>query len=398
MVDVLNQNGIQIKSLNEILTNLENGLKTIYGDDINLEQNSPDGQLVNIISQSIIDIKELIVDVYNSFNPDTASGRVLDERVAINNITRKGGTYTITNVDVTVDRTVSLQGLDEDFNNPDGTGYTVQDDSGNEFILIDSVTIEAGTHSLGFRAKDIGEVSTTIGTIINPVTVVLGVVDIENTSGALQVGEDLETDAQLRVRRASSTANGSNGYLNGLLGVVLELDGVTDGKVFENVTNVEDANGIPAHGIWLIVEGGSIADIANKIYDKKSYGANMKGDVTYDIDTPSGGVFTAKFDRPTPEDLYIRFDLKPTREDVIFDLEAIKQSIVDKLSYSIGQFAETSKITVLALEAINDNGGNGVPINVEISIDNMTWEDYLETSNLDSKFVIDVANIDITEV
>ena len=398
MTDTINENGLELKTLNEIIEDLETGFKNIYGQDSNIDSDTQDGQTINLFAQTLADLRSLANDVYQSFNPDTATGAVLDQRVAINNIERKAGTFTIAPVEITVDRTVTLAGLDADFNNVDGTGYTVQDDAGTQFILVDTTVLTAGTTSLNFRAKEIGEVEVLTDTITNAVTVVLGVTDINNPSGAISTGENEETDTELRIRRGQSVANASNGYLNGLLGSVLDLDGVTEAKLFENVTNSVDSDGIPAHGMWLIANGGANSDIANVIYSKKSYGANMKGDVVVPITTASGAVFNAKFDRPTGQDLYIRFDIKPTVTGQIFDQPAIKQYIVDNLEYNIGEFAETSAITAVASDAINANGGGGVPINVEISDDGATWVDFLETPTLDAKWTLTTTNITITEV
>lgn len=398
MPDTLNENGLQVKSLNEIIADLETGFKEIYGEDINLASNSPDGQLINLFAQASIDIRELIQETYVSFDPDQASGVVLDQRVTINNIQRKAGSYTIQPIDIVTDRTVNLQGLDADFNNPDGTGFTIQDDAGNQFILIDSATLTAGTTTVNFRSKAIGEVTTTVGTITNPVTVVLGVTSVNNSSGALSVGQDEETDAELRVRRQASVANASAGYLNGLLGTVLAIDGVTSARLYENVTNSVDADGIPAHGIWLIAEGGANTEIADAIYSKKSYGANMKGDVEVEIVTDSGAIFTAKFDRPDEENLYIRFDIQKTAPTATFDQSAIKEYIANNLSYDIGQFAETSEVTAVAKNAIANTGGGGVPVNVEISLNGSDWFDYLTVATLKNKFVLDTTRITITEL
>jgi len=398
MPDIINASGLQVKTAEEIRQDLENGLRNIYGADINLDQNSPDGQLVGILTQMAVDIRELAVQVNNNFNPDRAFGRLLDERVVINNIERNGGTYTITDIDITVDRTVTLQGLDAAFNDINGQGYTVQDNAGNEFILIDTDTITAGTHSLSFRAKEIGRVETTIGTITNPVTVVIGVTNINNGSAPTTIGQNEETDAQLRVRRQRSVALSSTGYLNGLLGDVLALDGVTDAVLYENVTNSVDADDIPAHGIWLVVEGGANTDIGNMIYENKSYGANMKGDVDVNIVTASGGLFVAKFDRPTAQDLYIRFEIQRTVPLYVFDLDSIKQYIVDNLIYSIGDYSETSLVTAQAVAGIANQGGGGVPINVELSDDDIAWTDFLEVPTLDSKWTLDVSRIDITVI
>lgn len=398
MPDSIGATGLAIKTLPEIIADLETALKNIYGSDINLEQNSPDGQLVNIVAQAAVDIRELAQQIYNGFNPDAAIGRVLDQRVALNNIERQGGTYTITPITLVTDRTVTLNGLDANFNDPNGTGFTIQDDAGTQFILIDTVTLTAGTNVVNFRAKNIGNVETTTGTITNPVTIVLGVTSINNPSAALEIGQNEETDAELRVRRQKSVAIASTGYLNGLLGSVLNLDGVTDAVLYENVTNSADANGIPAHAIWLIAEGGANTDIANEIYSKKSYGANMRGDVEVDITTASNDIFTAKFDRPEAKDLFIRFDIQPTNAAATFDQAAIKAEIVANLSYNIGEYAETSRITCIAKDAVSSLGGGGVVINVEISDDDVTYTDYLTVDTLDEQWVVDDARITITEL
>lgn len=398
MPDQFDANGLQVKTINEIIADLEAGYRSIYGADINLDQNSPDGQTINLFAQSAVDLRELLVSVNKSFDPDFAVGQTLSSRVALNNIERAGGTYTIVPIDIVVDRTVALQGLDADFNNPDGAGFTISDNAGNEFILIDTQNITAGSYTVNFRARQIGEVNVTLNTIQNPVTIVLGVTSIDNTSAPLEIGQEEETDAELRFRRQQSVALGATGYLNGLLGDVLNLDGVTDGVIFENITNVVDADGIPAHGIWLIAEGGSNEEIANEIYGNKSYGADMRGDVEINITTQSGAIFVAKFDRPIAEDLYIRFDIQPTVPGATFDLTAIRQYIVDNITYNINQFAETSAITCAAVEAISSVGGGGVPVNVEISLDGISYFDYLETTTKKNQFTLDVSRIAITEL
>lgn len=398
MPDEINETGLQTKTLNEIILDLETGFKEIYGVDINIDQNSPDGQLINIFAQSGIDIRELLTGVYNSYNPDRAVGIQLDERVLINNIDRKGGSYTIQPIVIVVDRTLDLKGLDANFNLATGDGYTIQDNSGNEFILIDSSTLTSGTHTKNFRAKNIGLVETTVATITTPVTIVLGVVSVNNASGALEVGTDQETDAQLRVRRTYSTSLNASAYLNGLLGTALNIDGVSDARLFENFTSSIDADGIPAHGFWLIVEGGANTDIADAIYKKKSYGSNMKGDVSIEIITASGQSFFAKFDRPIPKDLYIEFSIQPLTSGQTFDLTALKNYIVSNLSYGIGEAAESSKITCVIKDGIAETGGLGVPVLVEISDDDVTYLEYLETDTKNEQWTIDATRITITVI
>lgn len=398
MVDKFDGTGLTVKTYTESRNDLILGYQSIYGADINVDQNSPDGQQIGITTQIATDLREVLVRINNGFDPDLAEGRILDQRAAINNVIRQGGTYTITPIDIVVSQTVTLAGLDDDFNDPLGEGYTISDDAGNEFILIDTQTLTAGSHTVNFRAKNVGLVETTTGTIQNPVTIVLGVTSVNNPSSPIQIGSEEETDAELRTRRQRSVALASNGYLNGIRAALLNLDGVSEAAVFENFTNAVDADGIPAHGIWAIVEGGANSDIADVIYEKKSYGSNMKGDTTVTIDTPSGGVFVARFDRPSSEDLYVRFDIQKIKTTAVFDTDAIKEYMVANIEYKIGQVAETSDLTALARAAIDNTGGGGVPVNVEISNDGATWVDYLETTTKDLQFTMATARITITEL
>lgn len=396
MPDIINAAGLQVKTAAEITADLNSGMQGIYGADINIDQNSPDGQMIGILTQMAVDIRELAVAVNSGFDPDQAIGTVLDQRVTINNIQRRGGNYTIQPVDIVVTNTVTLVGLDANFSNPNGTGYTVQDGSGNQFILSSTVTLIPGSYPLNFRAKQVGDVNVPINTITTPVTVVLGVQSVNNSQAALTVGQTEETDTQLRTRRAQSPAIASSGYLNGLLAKVLALPTVTEAVLYENVGNDTDANGIPPHCMWLIAAGGSSADLGQTIYQNKSAGCDMRGDITYNITTVSGSVFTAKWDVPIAQNLYIKFTILTTTPGFTFNLDTITAYIADTLKYHIGELAETSLITDIARDAIASQGGGGVPIAVQISNNNVDWSNYLAAATLASQWTLDASRIYIT--
>lgn len=398
MTSQITANGLSIDTLDAITQSLVNGFKNIYGANINVDQNSPDGQMIGIFAQATEDLLEFIANVNNSFDPDQAQGVLLDQRCAINNIERLGGTYTIQPISVTVNQTVTLDGLDANFDSPTATGYTVQDSSGNQFILQTTTTFTAGTTVANFRAALIGVVSVPINTITTPVTIVQGVTGVNNPNAAITVGQNEETDAQLRTRRAQAVANATTGYLNGLLAKIQALSGVTEAVLYENDTGSTDANGTPAHTVWLIVAGGSNSDIANTIYENKSYGCGMRGAQTFNITTANGTIFVAKWDNPTPETLYIKFTIQtvPSGSGFSFNTTTIAASMASLLQYGIGQVAETSLITAAAVAAIAAQGGGGVPLLVQISIDNATWTDYLTPTGINYQWNVAAANIDIT--
>lgn len=397
-VDAVTATGITVQSNNDLVTGLTTGLQGIYGADINVDQNSPDGQLIGIVAQAGTDIRELAVQIYNNFDPDQATGTVLDQRVALNNIQRQGGTYTIQPIDMVFSSTVTLAGLDANFNSPTGSGYTVQDNSGNQYILLNTQTFTAGTTTVNFRAANIGLVQPVVNTITIPVTVVLGVVSVNNSVAPLTKGQNQETDGQLRLRRQQSVSIASAGFLNGLLGSVLALNGVVEASLYENVTNSTDANGIPAHGIWLIVSGGSASDIANAIYNKKSYGSNMKGSVTYNITTPSTAIFTAQWDVPVATRLYVKFNLKKLVSTTVFNTAAIAQNIASSAVFGIGQIADMGTITNLAINAVNANGGGGLVLDVLLSTDGTNYFDYRSVATLAGQFTLAYTDIAITVV
>lgn len=395
MSDVFDRNGLQTATVSEILSDLETAFKAIYGNDILLDSSTPDGQWLNILAQKGVDIRGLLMQLYNSFNPDNAQGAVLDQRCAINNVFRKAGTFTTVAVNVTADRSVTLAGLDGNYNNPEATGYTIQDNEGNKFILINTSTISAGTTSLLFRAETIGNVVVLPQTITTPVTIVLGVTSVINPSSASSIGSNEESDAELRIRRRQSVSVGSFGYLNGLQAKLLQLDGVNDAKVYENYTDTTDANSIPPHCIWVVMDGGDTSDIADAIYSKKCPGTDMKGTITYTILTPAQTQFIAKWDNATNVSFRIRFNIKAIEAGNTFDTASIISYMESHLSFKIGEMAETASITTVAQEAIDTLGGGGYAVNVQVSTNGTTWTDYLPAV-VASKYSI--STITITEV
>jgi len=399
MADFINETGLTVSTYSELLTLIQDSLNATYakdGDLINFDSSTPDGQFTNILAQIGSDIRELITEVYNSFDPDKCSGVVQDVRYSLNFLTRKGGTFTIQNIDVTTNRTVELQGLDASYNDTNASSYTVSDNAGNNWYLIDTTTITAGTTSLPFRSQNLGLVQPTVGTITNQVTKVLGVTSVINSTAPTTLGENQESDEEFRIRRNRSTAiNGQNNY-DAMTGQLLALDGITDVYVHVNSDDTTDSTGTPAYTVWVIAEGGANSDIANIIY-ANSGGLPTRGNVSVDTVTVSGEEVTVNFDRANPVSLYIRFDVQNT-SGINVDFDTVKSEIVQNLSYSLGAPAETSAITNVASSALLTLGSGLYALNVEVSTDGTTWTDFIASSSLQNKFVVDATRITITEV
>lgn len=382
MPDTIDADGLQIKSLSEITAELVAAFQTIYGADINVDSDSPDGQQIGIFAQNGVDIREVLERINAGFDPEQAEGVLLDQRVGINGIKRQGGTYTMQDVEVTVDRALNLDGLDGDIGELDGTGYTLKDDAGNEYILAASQSpVAAGTYTYAFRSKAIGEVLVSPNTITTPVTIVAGVTGVNNPAAATVTGQDEETDAQLRARRRASITVTSTGYLDAIQAALAEIEGVTTAIVLENDSNIVDSNGTDPHTIWAIVEGGADADIAAVLYAKKSAGSGMRGTETADITRPTGETFSAYWDDPINQNLWIEFDIILPGGTV--DVADLKDKIVENIIWSVGADAQGDTITAY-LKGLN-------PLyqitNMEVSDDDITYVEIVSPTGPQYRFI-----------
>lgn len=328
MPNQIDENGLQTATYQELLDQFTADLQAIYGPDINLSSDTPDGQLVNIFIQAVLDLEDLILQTYNSFDPDNAIGRVLDQRVAFNGIQRQAGTFTITPIEIVLTQSVNLFGLDQD----EQEVYTVSDGAGNQWQLQETqLGVGPGTVTYSFQAATPGANLTIPNTITIPVTIVLGVQSVNNPSAATTLGVNEESDAQLRVRRQQSVSLASQGYLAGLLAALENITGVTSAFVYENVTGSTDGDGIPGHSIWVIVAGtGAAEDIAQAIYSKRNAGCGMKGDVEYTITQVNGQPFIVKWDTVDSENLFIQFSATSLDGINLPNIDLIKSQLVEQ--------------------------------------------------------------------
>src|SRR6185503_10030857 len=91
--------------------------------------------------------------------------------------------------------------------------------------------------------------------------------------------------AELRARQVVSTALPSLSVMDGTVGAVANVTGVTRFKGYENDTGSADVNGIPAHSISIVAEGGDSQEIADAIARHKTPGTGTYGTTsvtTYD--------------------------------------------------------------------------------------------------------------------
>lgn len=401
MANTLDRDGLTLDTRNQIYSNMQADWQEIMGGDVNFESNTPDGQILQIFAQMCADYSEVTREIYNSFFPNKVGSTVQDERYAINGVFRKEGSYTIQTIKITVDKTVTLQGLDQT-----SEPYTVQSDNGEQWYLLDTVTIteDSPVQSLSFRAKEKGNVQPAIGTITSQVTVVQGVISVNNEVAPTSYGTEEGTDEAFAIRREQSVSNPSKNNITAIKGNILALDSVNQCEVYQYTPTYDESDelvtddmGIPVGGNWVIVDGGDGYSIANVIYENSSNNI-LKGSVTENILTVSGQTVAIKFERPVAVPLYIKFNIQETVAGATFDTDLIKSEIVENCTFKLGQYADTSYVTDVARQALLDTSNSGVVTEVKISTDGTNWYDYIACPTVQSEFTVDATRITITEI
>jgi hypothetical protein len=393
MPNAITAQGLQTKTQAELVSEFTLEMQTIYGSDINLSQDTPDGQMMLIFIQAVLDVYDLITQVYNGMDPDNAIGTILDQRVALNGIQRQAGTFTVTNITIVTDRALNLYGLDQSANEV----FTVSDNEGNEWQLQETQNIAGpGTYVFAFQSAVPGEVLTTPNTITTAVTVVLGVSSVNNPTTYTTLGIDEEKDEDLKVRRQRSVSLASQGYLAGLLAALENISGVVSAFVYENNTGATDGDGIPPFSIWVIVAGtASDAEIADAIYKKRNAGVGMKGDETFEITQVDGSPFIVRWDEVVTENLFIKFTATSLDGDTPVDYDAIKDYLIENFVPGVNEKVNTNKL--------GTDVQNADP-NAFISSDGFStsaagvYTETLSPSSKQNQFVLSEANIIILPI
>lgn len=393
MPNSIGPTGITVATQSEVLGDLTSDYQGLYGADINVDSDTVDGQTLNNFTQMVVDLQDLLVQIYNTFDPDNCVGVILDQRVAINGIQRQAGTATVTNITMVIAQSVNLYGLDQ----TDQPVYTISDNAGNLWELQSTqLGVAAGTSIFAFQAANVGALVTVPNTITVQVTIVLGVVSVNNPTPYTTLGINEESDAVLKVRRQQSVSLASQGYLAGLIAALKNINGVTDAFVYENFSDTADGDGVPGHSIWVIVSGsGAASDIANAIYTKRNAGCGMFGMQEFTIEQVNGTPFIVKWDDVTTEDLFIQFNATSLDGVNPPQVTLIKAGLVTNYTPGVNAEVNINQLATLVQEIDPNTLVTGAGFSTSAM---GTYTNTLTPSAKNMQFDIQSANISITIV
>ncbi len=329
--------GVKAPTFDEVRAELVRRMKLIFGDDIVLSDDSPDGQLLSVFALALSDVNAEAVKLYSQFSPLTASGVGLDSAVKTNGLKRG----------LALGSTVDLRLI--------GQAGTVikngmaQDTNRNLWVLPEVVTIPSnGEITVTAKAKDNEAYTASAGSVTLIATPVRGWQSVTNPAPAI-AGVPVESDSSLRARQKRSTAKPSRSLWEGVVGEILDIDGVKRVAGIRNDGDVPTKEGVPAHSIALLVDGGAVGQIADTIHLKGGVGCGTYGDIKVNVIDKYGFPNTVSFSRPKDVPVYAKVIIRPTQSYLTVaegELKARVAGYIDGLS--IGESVNLTRVLTVA--------------------------------------------------
>lgn len=286
-------NGFVKKPLSDIVTSLNNKFKGAFGDTFDTSPQLPDGQIIGIIADEIDVCWNEAEQVFNAYRPGAVDGIPLDNICELSNTHRY--------VDKHSQVTVELTGA-EGTNVPagsevsDGTQtMTTQTDT----LIPGDVTVVCNTAGEYYIAPN------TVNKIVT--TGITGWTGVNNPDVG-QTGITYEPDPALRARRDLTTAVSGSATIEAMYAALADLN-LTYIRIRDNDTTAA-IGAQPAGTIYVVIEGGTKNDIAQRIYGAKTGGIPTFGTESIDIKDSKGYPHTVKFSRPTNQEIFVKGTFK----------------------------------------------------------------------------------------
>lgn len=320
----IDESGLHIPTYQDILEDMIDQVKIIFGNDIYLGNDSADYQMLSIFARKAYDTLLAVQLAYNNRSPISAVGVGLDSIVKLNGIIRSSASYSTAQVTLTGTPGIVV------------SNGIIQDINGYRWDLPASVTIgEDGTATASATCETIGAISALPGDINVIATPTLGWASVTNAASAVP-GQPVEPDSQLRARQAISTELPSQTLLQGTVAGIATLPEVARFRVFENPTGSPETDpnelDLPAHSITCVVEGDTDENVARVIFENRGIGCYTNGSTLVPVTDENGMTMPIRFYRPTSVPVFATISIRALPGFITSELAQIKDSVVDYLN------------------------------------------------------------------
>lgn len=332
--------GIVSADTSDIKTEVQNEFKAALGQDLDTTDSTPQGRLIEAETVARKRTMESMAMLANTFNPQQSFGIFLDALAALFSIQRTGSTATrvLCQLSGTPDTIIPANSQ-------------AQDSTGKIYYAEDDMTLDSEGNNNGyFVCSQKGEIECPANSLNKIVTAITGWDSINNSSAGV-VGKTQESDSSLRDRIKRDQFTGS-ALLNAIHSAIMRVENVEDCLVRDNPTNANDTSTIlgitiPPHSLFICVEGGTNADIAQAIFDTKSGGCGYTTGTghtqTVQVeDKINGQFYNVSFDRPVYQAIDVEVELA-TGQATAPVKEQVKQAIID---YANGKISGVDGLTI----------------------------------------------------
>ena len=294
----INTTGATAPTYSELQSYLIGKAQSIYGPDLYVDSDSPIYQLASVWAESINDCNSAIINALNAFSPTYAQGAGLSSLVKINGISRLVSTNSTAVVTLIGQAgTIINNGL-------------VADSQNNQYSLPPSIIIPiTGSTAVLATSVSPGAISSPANSITTIVTPTLGWQSVNNVAASVP-GAPVESDAELRIRQAISTAYPALTVNQAILAAVANVNSVTQSVLYENSTGTTDSNGVPGHSISVVTQGGDPVAIAQAIANRKTPGTGTYGNTSETVNVGNTSV-TIQFSVAVPQVIHAVIHIHP---------------------------------------------------------------------------------------
>lgn len=298
--------GFTKKTVEEIKASIEDEQLSTISPTLNLSSNQPLGQANAIFAKKAAEIWELAEVAYNGFDRNSAEGRLLDNVGSLTGTPREAARKSEVTCTVNVNAGFSAA--------PGTMMANVNGQSSIKFVNKAAVSsVGGGDVTAIFECTEYGPTvvnATTLTQITSPVT---GWNSITNPTDAV-VGALEEKDPAYRQRQDDELAAGGASTVDAIRVDLLQVNGVQQAYVFENVTLTTDETGLPGKAIEAVVYDGAIpaasdTDIAQAIWNTKPSGAETYGTSSANAIDSAGVTRVVNFSRATLVNVYVKLTL-----------------------------------------------------------------------------------------
>lgn len=315
----LSATGFDIETLQQILDDIESYQRTNINAQLNQTATSVVGQLNGIFGAKLRELWELAEAVYAAFYPDSATGVALDNVCSLTGVIRLPALKASGTVTINTDAAFSAN-----------AGDLVCYPTSNPDWLFENTAafgpVGPGNTNVNFEAQISGDKFVAASSTWEISATVAGWNTVGPNAADIDNGRDVETDAELRIRRSAELDAQGKATLESIRSDLLQVDAVTDVTVLENVADVV-VDGMEPHSVRAIVLGGTETGVAEGLFETKAAGIETNGAVSKTVADTQGINHTIKFDRPTEKDIEMEITLTAIEDDYGGDA-AIKTALV----------------------------------------------------------------------